>query len=142
MSDKIPIALYVFALGISGIVIAFSTAWLLTLVMIGALPVIVGSMFLYMYRIQNKGKREQKSYSIAGGRAEQAISAIKTVKMMNGESYESLKYTECLKGASEGAIQYGIFTGISTGGALFYMRCSYAIGFWFGSHCINETDRC
>lgn len=58
MSDKIPIVLYVVALGISGLVIAFVTGWLLTLVMFGALPVIIGSMYLFMYHIQNKGKRE------------------------------------------------------------------------------------
>lgn len=57
MSDKIPIVLYVVALGISGLVIAFVTGWLLTLVMFGALPVIIGSMYLFMYHVQNKGKR-------------------------------------------------------------------------------------
>ena len=35
----------------------------------------------------NKGKREEKSYAVAGGRAEQALAAIKTVKMLNGENY-------------------------------------------------------
>lgn len=57
MSDKIPTVLYVIALGISGFSIAFSTGWLLTLVMFAALPVIIGSMSLLMYHVQNKGKR-------------------------------------------------------------------------------------
>lgn len=45
-----------------------------------------------MRHIQTKGQKEQKSYDIAGGRAEQALAAIKTVKMLNGEEYESKKY--------------------------------------------------
>lgn len=28
------------------------------------------------------------------------------------------------------------------GGAIFSMLSTYALGFWFGAHCINETDRC
>jgi len=44
-----------------------------------------------------------------------------------------------LRGATEGAIKHGIFTGISVGGALFAMMSTYALGFWFGSHCINTT---
>lgn len=62
--------------------------------------------------------------------------------MMNGESYQSEKYDECLRGASKGAVKQGIFTGISIGGAMFSMLSAYALGFWFGAHCINGTDRC
>lgn len=92
LSDKIPLVLYVIAMAISGLIIAFVKGWLLTLVLFAAFPVIIGSMYLYMYNVQNKGKKEQKSYAVAGGRAEQALAAIKTVKMLNGENYESAKY--------------------------------------------------
>jgi ATP-binding cassette subfamily B (MDR/TAP) protein 1 len=87
LSDKIPLVLYVIAMGISGLVVAFIRGWLLTLVLFGAFPVTFGSMYLYMYNVQHKGKRELKSYAVAGGRAEQALSSIKTVKMLNGEEF-------------------------------------------------------
>lgn len=92
ISDKIPMVLYVIAMAITGLVIAFAKGWLLTLVLFGVFPVLIGSMYLYMRHIQTKGQKEQKSYDIAGGRAEQALAAIKTVKMLNGEEYESKKY--------------------------------------------------
>lgn len=87
LSDKIPLILYVIAMAISGMVVAFAKGWLLTLVLLGVFPILIGSMYLYMFNVQNKGKREEKSYASAGGRAEQALAAIKTVKMLNGEAY-------------------------------------------------------
>lgn len=45
-------------MAISGMVVAFARGWLLTLVLLGVFPVIIGSMYLYMYNVQNKGKRE------------------------------------------------------------------------------------
>lgn len=89
ISDKVPLVMYVVAMAISGLVVAFVKGWLLTLVLLGVFPLIIGSMYLYMYNIRTKGKREEKSYSKAGGRAEQALYSIKTVKMLNGEQFES-----------------------------------------------------
>lgn len=58
LSDKIPLVLYVIAMGISGFVVAFIKGWLLTLVLLGVFPLIILSMYLYMYNVQTKGKRE------------------------------------------------------------------------------------
>lgn len=63
LSDKIPLILYVIAMAISGLAVAFSKGWLLTLVLLGVFPVLIGSMYLYMYNVQNKGKREERNYS-------------------------------------------------------------------------------
>lgn len=57
LSDKIPLVLYVIAMAISGLIVAFVKGWLLTLVLLGVFPIIIGSMYLYMYNVQNKGKR-------------------------------------------------------------------------------------
>lgn len=57
LSDKIPLVLYVIAMAISGLIVAFVSGWLLTLVLMAAFPVIIGSMYLYMYNVQHKGKR-------------------------------------------------------------------------------------
>lgn len=123
-------------------VVAFSKGWLLTLVLLGVFPVLLGSMYLYMYNVQNKGKREEKSYAVAGGRAQQALAAIKTVKMLNGENYQSYLYDECLVEAGKGTVAYGAFAGISLGGAFFSMLTAYSLGFWYGANCINQTFSC
>lgn len=39
-------------------------------------------------------------------------------------------------------MKYGIFAGLSTGGAFFALLSSYALGFWYGANCISETEHC
>jgi hypothetical protein len=45
-------------------------------------------------------------------------------------------------GAGKGSLLFGLFAGLSTGGAFFAMLCSYALGFWYGANCIEQTFHC
>ena len=72
------------AMLIAGFIVAFLKGWLLTLVNLCAMPTVVFGGYLYASAITNTDKNQYKDYESAGGRAEQAISAIKTVKQMNG----------------------------------------------------------
>ena len=62
MGDKIPIVLYVFAMGISGLIVAFVNGWLMTFVLFASFPVIILSMYMYMKNIGSKVKKEEKAY--------------------------------------------------------------------------------
>lgn len=73
----------------------------MTLVVLATIPALGISGYFYMKVIGEKDKKEQQSYAAAGGRAEQALSAIKTVKQLNGESYECVEYEKCLERASQ-----------------------------------------
>lgn len=70
--------------------------------------------------------------------AEQAINAIKTVKMLDGEDFECLKYTKCLKEAAATTIKYNAGVGLSLG--LLWGAClwAYALGFWYGAKLIAD----
>lgn len=69
---------------VSGCVIALVRGWLLTLVMLSLFPLLIGSMYFYTKVNYNKSQLEEEIYARAGGRAEEALSSIKTVKMLNG----------------------------------------------------------
>ncbi len=69
---------------VAGFVIAFIKGWLMTLVVACSIPALGISGFFFVSAIQNKDKALEKDYAKAGGRAEQAIGAIKTVKQLNG----------------------------------------------------------
>jgi ATP-binding cassette subfamily B (MDR/TAP) protein 1 len=69
---------------IAGFIFAFITGWLMSLVVMATLPALAITGYMFIVIVGEKDKREQKSYAMAGGRAEQAISAIKTVKQLNG----------------------------------------------------------
>lgn len=72
---------------VGGLIFGFITGWTLTLVLLATFPALAIAGTFYMWVIENKDKNEQKAYSRAGGRAEQALSAIKTVKQLNGEVF-------------------------------------------------------
>ena len=59
----------------------------MSLVLTAIIPLFIISGLFFMWILGNRDKREKKVYAIAGGKAEQAINSIKTVKQLNGESY-------------------------------------------------------
>jgi ATP-binding cassette subfamily B (MDR/TAP) protein 1 len=77
---------------ISGFVIALVKGWQLALVITATLPLLVLSAVLYMTIIKGKDKKVSAAYATAGGHAEEAIGAVKTVKFLTGEAYEGDKF--------------------------------------------------
>lgn len=73
-----------FAMLIAGFIFAFIKGWLMALVVLSTLPALGISGFFYMSVLINKNKNQEKQYSRAGGRAQQAVVAVKTVKQLNG----------------------------------------------------------
>lgn len=71
----------------SGFIIAYVKGWKLALVVTASIPLIIISTVIYISIIQNKDKKSAAAYSGAGGLAEEAIGAIKTVKSLTGEAY-------------------------------------------------------
>lgn len=114
----------------------------MTLVMLVSLPCIAITGYFFMLSIQNKEKALQKNYSKAGGRAEQAISSIKTVKQLNGEEFESDHYKSALATATSKSLRYAIISGIGIGATFCVMLFSYALGFWYGSICVEGGSGC
>ena len=72
---------------IAGFVIAFVKGWLMTLVSLATLPAIGLGGYLYSTAIAKKDTDLETEYGEAGGMAEQAIAAVKTVKQLNGEQF-------------------------------------------------------
>ena len=69
---------------LAGFIFAFIVGWLMTLVVLATLPALGIAGMFYMKVIGQKDKVSKKKYHTAGGKAEQALSAIKTVKQLNG----------------------------------------------------------
>ena len=95
-----------------------------------------------MRALQAKSKQFQEIYSRAGGQAEQACYSIKTVKQLNGEDYEHDKFSNTLAESKNDSIKAGakIAFGFALLGASMFLL--YALGYWFGSHCVEGTHIC
>jgi ATP-binding cassette subfamily B (MDR/TAP) protein 1 len=123
---------------IGGFVIAFIRGWNMALVCAAALPIMAMATFFFTWVIQNGMSLKDNAYSIAGGRAEQVINSIKTVKSLTGEEFELQRYGDVLHGAFKTSVRYGFYTGLSLGSV--YLTCflDYALGFWYGSVLIDK----
>lgn len=64
--------------------------------MFASIPAIVFAGYVFTWSIKKKDLKDEKSYTKAGGLAEQALTAIRTIKMLNGENWEVEKYKKCL----------------------------------------------
>ena len=73
------------------------------------------------------------SYAEAGGKAEQALNGIKTVKSLCGEEFEIKNYCISLIKAWKITVNNGIKIGLCMGFILFTMFSSNALAFWYGS---------
>lgn len=87
IGEKVSTLLMSFGSLLAGFIIAFVKGWIMAFVIISVLPAIGLGGYAYMTVVAMQDKQMQKDYASAGGRAEQAISAVKTVKMLNGEQY-------------------------------------------------------
>jgi ATP-binding cassette, subfamily B (MDR/TAP), member 1 len=125
-----------------GFAIAFAYGWLMTLVVLCSIPVIGLGGALFAFAAENKSTEEEKEYSHAGGQAEQAIASIKTVKQLNGEKYESVKYRNTLVNVTKNSTKHGVFLGLGMGTLFFSILASYALGFWYGSLCVEGASGC
>jgi ATP-binding cassette subfamily B (MDR/TAP) protein 1 len=101
-------------------------------------PVISAASFVYMYMLQNSKKRTQRIYEVAGGIAEQAITAVKTVKCLRGEDFEAKKYSTHIYDAMIQSFKFTTGVGFAQGMVYFAMFCNYALGFWYGAKLIED----
>lgn len=127
---------------ISGFIFAMITGWLMALVMLSTIPLLILAGYFYIKSITFKDKMEEKFYAEAGGRAEQAISSIKTVKQLNGETFEKVEYEKSLFKASSKSFKYLAYSSIGFASLNFVMLLSYSLGFWYGSKCVLGTKDC
>ncbi|CAD8062399.1 unnamed protein product [Paramecium primaurelia] len=83
-------------------------------------------------------KATQECYSAAAAESEQALNAIKTVKMLYGEDFECEKYSRQLIVAANTTVKYSLFSGMALGSIFTFMIWTYALGFYYGAKLISD----
>ena len=79
---------------ISGLVIALTTSWKLTLVMICVAPFIVGTVLVLVTALKKGIILSRKTYEKAGGIAEEVLYNIKTVASFANFDYETKRFNQ------------------------------------------------
>lgn len=90
--DKVTQTFQFFGQFCAGMVIGFTHSWSLSLVIIAASPLLVGSMILLVSGIQKSLQIKQDAYAEAGRIAEEIVGFIRTVQSFGGGRAESTRY--------------------------------------------------
>jgi ATP-binding cassette subfamily B (MDR/TAP) protein 1 len=131
LGEKISTFLQTIATCLGGLILGYFYCWQLALVLTGAVPfmTIVGAM--YSWVLTASDQKSKSAYEEAGGIAEQALHAVRTVYGLNGEHRELSNYQLALQQTVRTMIKYGIgaalFLGISFGAQVGVN----ALGSWF-----------
>lgn len=142
IGEKVATLIQLCGVFIGGFAIAFYKGWLMTLVIVATLPLTAIAGYFYISIVQARDSKNKQFYAQAGALSEQAIYSIKTIKQLNGEQFEQIKYNSCLQEITSKAIRFAIFAAIALGAMSFSSMISYSLGFWFGSNCLEKNSSC
>ncbi|XP_024020533.1 ABC transporter B family member 9 isoform X2 [Morus notabilis] len=138
MGEKVGKFIQLVSTFLGGFVIAFVKGWLLTLVLLGCIPLIVlagGAMATIMSKMASRG---QVAYAEAGNVVEQTVGSIRTVAAFTGEKKAIEKYNSKLVIAYNMMAKQGLASGLGLGTVLLIVFGTYGLAVWFGSKLIIE----
>ncbi|KAK9070037.1 hypothetical protein SSX86_010436 [Deinandra increscens subsp. villosa] len=123
---------------VGGFVVAFFKGWLLTLVMMTAIPLMVVSGSVMSVMVAKMASRGQAAYAKAAIIVEQTIGSIRTVASFTGEKKAVADYNKSLLNAYNSSVHEGLVTGLGLGSVIFISFCMYAMAIWYGAQMIQE----
>ncbi|CAG8709577.1 14679_t:CDS:2, partial [Racocetra persica] len=133
ISEKASVAFQYIAQFISAFIIAFTTNWKMTLVICCVIPIIgISSVTINKFNTLFT-RRSSDFYSLAGSIAEESISAIRTTVSFGAQKKLSALYDAYLVHARREGIKKSITNSSGVGALFFFVYCTYALGFWYGS---------
>ncbi|XP_039007564.1 ABC transporter B family member 4-like [Hibiscus syriacus] len=138
MGEKVGKFLQLISTFFGGFVVSFVRGWLLTLVMLSAIPLIVLSAGTIAIMISKLATRGQNAYAKAATVVEQTIGSIRTVASFTGETQAINDYNKSLVTAYKSGVQEGTTAGLSVGVVMLILFYSYALAVWFGGKMILE----
>jgi ATP-binding cassette subfamily B (MDR/TAP) protein 1 len=121
-------------------VIAFTTSWKMTLVLICIIPLLAITVGITNRIAATYTQKTLDLYSMAGSIAEEVISSIRTVVAFGTETKMKDKFAGHLTQAEHAGIRKNIASGAGTGLIYLVMFSAYALGFWYGGELII-TDK-
>ncbi|KAL6008850.1 ABC transporter B member 11 [Asimina triloba] len=141
MGEKVAQFIQLFSTFIGGFVVSFIKGWLLTLILLAAIPPLAisgAAMAIVVTRMASQG---QKAYTKAGVVVVQTISSIRTdafpqVASFTGEKKAIDKYSRSLKSAHKSSITENLASGIGLGVFMLLVLLFYASAVWFGSRMV------
>ncbi|KAL1312835.1 hypothetical protein HN51_039417 [Arachis hypogaea] len=138
MGEKVGKFVQLIATFVGGYVISFVRGWLLTLVLLSALPILAIAGAALAITIEKMATIGQNAYAKAAHVVEQTIGSIRTVASFTGEKQAVSSYEKRLEDAYKSGVSEGIAAGMGFGVVTCVIFCGYALAVWYGSKMIME----
>eukprot|EP01065_Artemidia_motanka_P019803 TRINITY_DN2364_c0_g1_i4.p1 TRINITY_DN2364_c0_g1~~TRINITY_DN2364_c0_g1_i4.p1 ORF type:complete len:1341 (+),score=362.29 TRINITY_DN2364_c0_g1_i4:58-4080(+) len=122
---------------VSSHVVGFMVSWRLTLVLMATTPLIAIAGLVMQMAIVGTEARKHKAYAEAGGVAEEALQAIRTVHAFSAHRSLLKKFTAKLDTAAQQGTRGAFIQGGALGVAYFLFFVSYCIGFYYASYLVQ-----
>eukprot|EP00347_Sterkiella_histriomuscorum_P015933 403355132 len=138
LGEKMGAVLLSFGMSISGMFFAFFRGWLMSLILLGAFPIIVILLSFTGKAMQQGFKQNLQSYGQSAGYAEQALNAIKVVQAFGQEKTEMKNYDKFLGRARKAGIKSHVMGAISISFLMFVIFGYYGYAFYTGSWLVEK----
>jgi ATP-binding cassette subfamily B (MDR/TAP) protein 1 len=133
IGEKVSMFVFMMSTAISGIAIAFTRGWDMTLVLLSLLPVLAGTGFAISVLVTRLSSAMNRAYADANSLAQQALANVRTVYAFNGEERTVNEYDHALHAPLQVGIKQGFYGGFTTGMANLVAYCGYALAMWYGA---------
>ena len=94
--DKVALFYNLIGMMVAGLTISFSVRWTMSLYMLILIPIGMGTLGIVIYILILKKIEAKKFYEKADAKSAQAVTLIKTVKMLGAEEHQETNYNEGL----------------------------------------------
>ena len=132
IGDKFGVVLLMVAQIVAGLVIAFSTSWKLTLVMLCVTPFICACIMYLVTALKRTIVLARKTYEKAGGVAEEMLYNIKTVASFTNFEFEIERFGKFIDKVHEYDKEKAYKLGISIAGIIFFIVVTFVIALIYG----------
>ncbi|XP_034042603.1 bile salt export pump-like [Thalassophryne amazonica] len=140
IADQVSVFIEKLSTFVFGFMVGFIGGWKLTLVVIGASPLIGIAAALMAMAVARLTGQELKAYAKAGAVADEVLSAIRTVAAFGGEEKEVQRYNRNLVEAQSWGVKKGTIIGVFQGYLWCIIFLCYALAFWFGSKLVIDSQ--
>lgn len=132
ISDKTGMTIFNLSMAVSGIGIAFSRGWDMTLVLLALTPLLGFFGYAISTLMQTNTLKMNKAYADANAIAQQAFGNVRTVYAMNAEKRTAQQYDDSLEEPMRVGIRQGMLSGLTVGATNCVAFCAYALAMWYG----------
>jgi ATP-binding cassette subfamily B (MDR/TAP) protein 1 len=125
---------------IGGFIYAFYASWRVSLVILTAVPLMVGSATFLMAATTKQTERKSQDYAETGGIVYSTISAIRTVFSLNASETMIEQFNAATKKSYDNSVSFGLLIGFGNGIMMASFLVSYIILTLYGSFLLyNEV---